>query len=75
MTNYYYNMTGLGNSNQYHYSDVIDSKTYKIVTVDYVCFKNYMKSYFNEKHNVCNTNDYVRICAVENIKQNYAKNI
>lgn len=75
MTNYYYNMTGLGNSNQYHYSDVIDSKTYKIVTVDYVCFKNYMKSYFDEKHNVCNTNDYVRICAVENIKQNYAKNI
>ncbi len=70
---YYYNENGIGHSYEYAYSEIDDQKTYKIIAVDYVATKDYMAKYFDEKHGLIKTGDYVRDCALENIKQNYKK--
>lgn len=71
--NYYYNNTGIGNGTSYDYSNLSSSKKYKIVTIDYVAGKSYMKNYFNSSHGLIKTGDYIRQCAIDNIKQNYKK--
>ncbi len=73
MTSYYYNNFNLGAGYYYLYEEISASKKYKIVAVDYVATKDYMLNYFDEKHGLIQTGDYIRDCAIENIQQNYKK--
>lgn len=71
---YYYNESGIGWGTEYDYNGVENNKTYKVITVDYVATKSYMSSYFSSSNpNFIMTGDYVRDCAIENIKKNYKK--
>lgn len=74
MSNYYYNTLKLGEGTSYTYADVVTTKKYKVVTIDYVGTKYYMKKYFDSSHGFIKTGDYIRQCAVENIKNNFKNN-
>lgn len=68
---YYFNNSGLGKGTMVDVSSIDLKKTYKIVAVDYVATKTYFQNYFNEDHDLQLTGDYIRDCAIENIKLNY----
>ena len=70
---YYFNNSGLGTGRSYSITDVDYNKKYKIVGVDYVVTKDRYAIYFNEEHGLIMTGDYIRDCALENIKQNFKK--
>lgn len=71
---YYYNDSGIGWGTQYDYNGVENNKTYKVITVDYVATKNYMSPYFSSSNSgFIMTGDYIRDCAIENVKKNYKK--
>lgn len=69
----YFNQSGIGNGTNCVLSKIEDDKMYKIVCVDYVATKTFYANYFNEEHDLIKTGDYIRDCAIENIKQNYKK--
>ena len=72
-TGYYFNDTGIGNGSNCNLSNIDRSKMYKLCTVDYVATKSFFSMYFNEEHDLIKTGDYIRDCAIENIKMNYKK--
>ena len=69
----YFNQSGIGNGTNCNLSKINDNETYKIVCVDYVATKTFYANYFNDEHDLIKTGDYIRDCAIENIKQNYKK--
>jgi hypothetical protein len=71
MSGYYFNNSGIGTGRGYSITDVNYNKTYKIVGIDYVVTKDRFAHYFNEEHGLILTGDYIRECAIENIKQNF----
>ena len=71
---YYYNESGIGNGTNVSTAKIESNKTYKIVCVDYVATQTYFLNYFNEAHNLIKTGDYIRDCAIENIKENFKRN-
>ena len=71
---YYFNNSGLGKGTMVDVSSIDMKKKYKVVAVDYVATKSYFLNYFNEEHGLILTGDYIRDCAIENIKKNYKKN-
>ena len=71
MSGYYFNNSGIGTGRGYSITDVNYNKTYKIVGIDYVVTKDRFANYFNEEHGLILTGDYIRECAIENIKQNF----
>jgi len=70
---YYFNDTGIGKGTYLNDSKIDNNKTYKVVTVDYVATKEYMLDYFDDNHGLVKTGDYIRDCAIENIKKNFKK--
>ncbi|MBQ8205956.1 MAG: bifunctional metallophosphatase/5'-nucleotidase [Bacilli bacterium] len=71
MSGYYFNDSGLGTGRGYSITDVEYKKTYKVIAVDYVATKDRFAIYFNEEHGLIMSGDYIRDCALENIKQNF----
>lgn len=71
---YYYNDSGIGNGTNVSTSQIVLDKYYKVVCVDYVATQSYFSNFFNEEHNLIKTGDYIRDCAIENIKENYNNN-
>ena len=71
---YYYNNSGIAMGTTVLPSRIETSKTYKVVCVDYVATKTYFQNFFNEEHGLIKTGDYIRDCALENIKINYPVN-
>ena len=71
---YYFNNSGLGKGTYVDSSNIKLKEKYTVVAVDYVATKTYFLNYFNEDHGLILTGDYIRDCAIENIKQNYKKN-
>jgi len=71
--NFWLNDTGIGSGNALNTKKIKDNKTYKVVTVEYMAIKTFMLNYFNEEHGLVKTGDYIRDCAIENIKKNYKK--
>jgi len=69
----YFNQSGIGNGTNCILSKIKDDEIYKIVCVDYVATKTFYANYFNVEHDLIKTGDYIRDCAIENIKQNYKK--
>lgn len=70
----YFNQSGLGNGTNVKLTSIDRSKTYKVICVDYLATKDYYANlYFNEEHDLIKTGDYIRECAIENIKANYKK--
>lgn len=73
-TGYYYNDSGIGNGTNVSTSQIVLDKYYKVVCVDYVATQSYFLNFFNEEHDLIKTGDYIRDCAIENIKENYNNN-
>lgn len=72
MSSYYYNdNTVLGLGQSYNFEAIDITKTYKIITIDYLATKGYMTEYFSEENGLIITGDYIRDCAIENIIENY----
>lgn len=72
---YYFNNSGIGKGTMVDVSSINLNDTYKIVVVDYVATNHYkFQSIFNDEHGYETTGDYIRDCAIENIKKNYKKN-
>ena len=68
---YYYNKSrgAIGTSITISYFQ--DDKMYKVIAVDYVATKSYFAKYFNEEHGLIKLGDFIRDCALENIRKNY----
>lgn len=72
MSSYYYNdNTDLGCGSYYNFEGVDITKTYKVITIDYLATKDYMTEYFSVENGLIITGDYIRDCAIENIIENY----
>lgn len=73
VSTYYYNdNTQIGKGSTYNTS-VDDNLTFKVITVDYLATKSYMSKYFDSKHGLIQTGDYIRECAIEAIIEKYGK--
>ena len=70
---YYYNNGFYSNSSSLSVSDLISNEKYKVLTIDFMLGKTYISKYMNESHNLSYTGDYIRDCAIEDIKTNYKK--
>ena len=68
---YYFNQSGIGNGTTANPSKIDSGTYYKVVCVDYVATQTFFLNYFNEDHDLIKTGDYIRDCAIENIKENY----
>ena len=71
---YYFNDSGIGKGTIVDVTNLKPNDTYKIVVVDYVATNHYKyQSIFNDEHGYETTGDYIRDCAIENIKKNFKK--
>lgn len=71
---YYFNNSGFAKGTFVDASSINSNDEYKIVVVDYVATNHYkFQQIFSNPDNYETTGDYIRDCAIENIKVNYKK--
>ena len=54
-------------------SDLLPDEKYKVLTIDFMLGKSYISRYMNESHDLSYTGDYIRDCAIDDVKTNYKK--